>query len=146
MHTEVTDMTSRYRTIGAIVVSVTILAAAFARIHRSRLPSDRHEIQLQTSESWNGKPYKHDSMGRSQATAIKLANAPNTAQPEHTHPFLEVAPKRASTSTPHIEASDKAEAVHRSQAEGEPADDVHRDECNEGSDDLPITYVGTQAF
>jgi quercetin dioxygenase-like cupin family protein len=141
---ETIDMTSKYHSIGiAAIVTGASLTAVFAQNGANSVASGKREILLQTTESWNGKPYTHYPTGQPQLTTIKLTIAPHTALPWHTHPFPNVVYVLSGTLTLHDKASGKTQVVHQGQAVGESVDDVHRGESGDEPTVLLITYAGT---
>jgi len=137
-------MTSKYRSIGiATTVAGVFLTALLAQTHANSVASGHREILLQTTQSWNGKPYTHYPAGQPQLTTIKLTIAPHTALPWHTHPYPNVVYVLSGTLTLHDKASGKTEVVHQGQAVGESVDDVHRGESGDEPTVLLITYAGT---
>jgi quercetin dioxygenase-like cupin family protein len=140
---ETTDMISKYRTIGTTAIAVASLTVALAQTRANSVASGRREILLQTTQSWNGKPYTHYPMGQPQLTTIKLTIAPHTALPWHTHPFPNVVYVLSGTLTLRDKDSGKTQVVHQGQAVGESVDDVHRGESGDESTVLLITYAGT---
>jgi quercetin dioxygenase-like cupin family protein len=137
-------MISKYRTVGiaATVVGASV-AAVVAQDAATHVASGQREILLQTSQSWNGKPYTHYPTGQPQLTTIKLTIAPHTALPWHTHPFPNVVYVLSGTLRLHDKASGKTLVVHQGQAVGESVDDIHRGETGDEPTVLLITYVGT---
>ncbi len=137
-------MISKYRevAIAAIVVG-TSFAAVVAQDAATRVASGQREILLQTSQSWNGKPYTHYPTGQPELTMIKLTVAPHTALPWHTHPFPNVVYVLSGTLTLHDKASGKTLVLHQGQATGESVDTVHRGETGDEPAVLLITYAGT---
>jgi quercetin dioxygenase-like cupin family protein len=141
---ETTDMTYKHRTIGIIaIVAAASLTGIVAQPRASTVASGHREILLQTTQSWNGKPYTHYPTGQPQLTTIKLTIAPHTALPWHTHPFPNVVYVLSGTLTLHDKASGKTQVVHQGQAVGESVDDVHRGESGDEPTVLLITYAGT---
>jgi quercetin dioxygenase-like cupin family protein len=140
---EMTDMISKHRTIGIAAVAIASLTAVLAQTGSNSVASGKREILLQTTESWNGKPYTHYPKGQPQLTTIKLTIAPHTALPWHTHPFPNVVYVLSGTLTLHDKASGKTQVVHQGQAVGESVDDVHRGESGDEPTVLLITYAGT---
>jgi quercetin dioxygenase-like cupin family protein len=138
-----TDMISKFRTIGTAAVAIASLTAVLAQTSANSVASGKREILLQTTESWNGKPYTHYPTGQPQLTTIKLTIAPHTALPWHTHPFPNVVYVLSGTLTLHDKASGKTQMVHQGQAVGESVDDVHRGESGDEPTVLLITYAGT---
>jgi len=136
-------MISEYRIIGITAVAIASLAAVLAQTSANSVASGKREILLQTTESWNGKPYAHYPTGQPQLTTIKLTIAPHTALPWHTHPFPNVVYVLSGTLTLHDKASGKTQVVHQGQAVGESVDDVHRGESGDEPTVLLITYAGT---
>jgi quercetin dioxygenase-like cupin family protein len=143
-HREMTDMISKYRSIGitAIVAGVS-LTAVLAQTHANSVASGHRDILLQTTQSWNGKPYTHYPAGPPQLTTIKLTIAPHTALPWHTHLFPNLVYVLSGTLTLHDKASGKTQVVYQGQAVGESVDDVHRGESGDEPTVLLITYAGT---
>jgi quercetin dioxygenase-like cupin family protein len=137
-------MISRYR-IGGItaIISAASLTVVLAQSGPQNVASGHREILLQTTQSWNGKPYTHYPTGKPQLTTIKLTIAPHTALPWHTHPFPNVVYVLSGSLTLHDRASDKTLVVHQGQAVGESVDDVHRGESGDEPTVLLITYAGT---
>jgi quercetin dioxygenase-like cupin family protein len=141
---ETTDMTYKHRTIGIIaIVAAASLTGIVAQPRASTVASGHREILLQTTQSWNGKPYTHYPTGQPQLTTIKLTIAPHTALPWHTHPFPNVVYVLSGTLTLHDKASGRTQVVHQGQAVGESVDDVHRGESGDEPTVLLITYAGT---
>ena len=137
-------MISRYRTVGIVA---TLVGASFVAILAQeaalRVQSGQREILLQTTQSWNGKPYAHYSTGQPKLTMIKLTIAPHTALPWHSHPFPNVVYVLSGSLTLHDRASGKKLVVHQGEAVGESVDDVHRGESGDEPTVLLITYAGT---
>ena len=130
------------------VAMIATLAAAsmtgiVAQSGQLKVASGRRELLLQTTQSWNGKPYTHYPTGQPQLTTIKLTIAPHTALPWHTHPFPNVVYVLSGTLTLHDKASGKTQVVHQGEAVGESVDDIHRGESGDEPTILLITYVGT---
>jgi quercetin dioxygenase-like cupin family protein len=138
-----TDMISKDHTIGTIAIAVVSLTIALAQTSANNVASGHREILLQTTQSWNGKPYTHYPTGQPQLTTIKLTIAPHTALPWHTHPFPNVVYVLSGTLTLHDKASGKTQVVRQGQAVGESVDDVHRGESGDEPTVLLITYAGT---
>jgi hypothetical protein len=66
-------MTSKQRTAGvAAILAGASLTAAIAANDAKTVASGRSEILLETTQSWNGKPYTHYPTGQPQLTTIKL--------------------------------------------------------------------------
>jgi quercetin dioxygenase-like cupin family protein len=135
-------MTVKYRTQG---VAAMLAGASFilAQIGPMKVASGHRELLLQTTQSWNGKPYTHYPTGQPQLTTIKLTIAPHTALPWHTHPFPNVVYVLSGTLTLHDKASGKTKVVHQGEAVGESVNDIHRGESGDESTVLLITYAGT---
>jgi quercetin dioxygenase-like cupin family protein len=141
---ETIDMTSKYRIAGiATIVAGALLTAILAQSGPQNVASGRREILLQTTQSWNGKPYTHYPTGQPQLTTIRLTIAPHTALPWHTHPFPNIVYVLSGTLTLHDKASGKTLVVRQGQAVGESVDDVHRGESGDEPTVLLITYAGT---
>jgi quercetin dioxygenase-like cupin family protein len=137
-------MISRSRTVGTVAIvtalSLTAILAQDAALH---VATGQREILLQTTQSWNGKPYTHYPTGQPQLTTIKLTIPPHTALPWHTHPFPNVVYVLSGTLTLHDKASGKTQTIHPGQAVGESVDDEHRGESGDVPTVLIITYAGT---
>jgi len=137
-------MTSTHRSIAlAAIVTAASSTAILAQARANSVASGQREILLQTTQSWNGKPYTHYPAGQPQLTTIRLTIAPHTALPWHTHPFPNVVYVLSGTLTLHDKASGKTLVVHQGQAVGESVDDVHRGESGDVPTVLLITYAGT---
>jgi quercetin dioxygenase-like cupin family protein len=141
---ETPKMTWKYRILAIIaILCAASLAAILAQNGPLNVASGHREILLQTTQSWNGKPYTHYPTGQPQLTTIKLTIPPHTALPWHTHPFPNVVYVLSGTLTLHDKASGKTQVVHQGQAVGESVDDVHRGETGDEPAVLLITYAGT---
>jgi quercetin dioxygenase-like cupin family protein len=141
---ETPDMISKYRILAiSTVICGSSLTAMFAQNQPQNVASGHREILLQTTQSWNGKPYTRYPTGQPQLTTIKLTIAPHTVLPWHTHPVPNVVYVLSGTLTLHDRASGKTLVVHEGQAVGESVDDVHRGESGDEPTVLLITYAGT---
>ena len=95
-------MISKYLAIGTTaIVAAASVTATLAQTRTSSVASGHRETLLQTTQSWNGKPYTHYPTGQPQLTTIKLTIAPHTALPWHTHPFPNVVYVLSGTLTLH---------------------------------------------
>jgi quercetin dioxygenase-like cupin family protein len=135
-----------YKLLGAgiavMLAGVSVMADA-TQSNTNNVASGRREIVLETTKSWNGKPYTHYPTGQPQLTTIKLTLAPHTALPWHTHPFPNSVYVLSGTLTLEDRDSGKTLVVHQGQAVGESVDDVHRGVSGDEPTVLLITYAGT---
>ena len=137
-------MTFKNRTVGiAAILAGASLTAVIAANNAKTVASAQREILLQTTQSWNGKPYTHYPTGQPQLTTIQMTIAPHTALPWHTHPFPNSVYVLSGTLTLRDKASGKTQVVHQGQAVGESVDDIHRGESGDEPTVLLITYAGT---
>ena len=137
-------MIFKYITVGVVtLIAGASLTTILAQNDAMSVASGHREILLQTSQSWNGKPYTHYPTGQPQLTTIKLTIPPHTALPWHTHPFPNVVYVLSGTLTLHDRASGKTLVVRQGEAVGESVDDVHRGESGNEATVLLITYAGT---
>jgi quercetin dioxygenase-like cupin family protein len=109
----------------------------------AKVATAQRETLLQTTQSWNGKPYTHYPTGQPQLTTLKVTIAPHTSLPWHSHPIPNAVYVLSGTLTLHDRASGKNLVVHQGQAVGESVDDVHRGEAGDEPTVLLITYAGT---
>jgi quercetin dioxygenase-like cupin family protein len=128
--------------IAAMLAGVSVMATA-TQSSTNNVASGRRETVLETTKSWNGKPYTHYPTGQPQLTTIKLTLAPHTALPWHTHPFPNSVYVLSGTLTLEDRDSGKTLVVHQGQAVGESVDDVHRGVSGDEPTVLLITYAGT---
>jgi quercetin dioxygenase-like cupin family protein len=141
---ETSDMISKYRIFAkTAMLCGASLTVILAQNGTPNVAGGHRDILLQTTQSWNGKPYTHYPTGQPQLTTIKLTIAPHTALPWHTHPFPNVVYVLSGTLTLHDRDSGKTLVVHQGQAVGESVDDVHRGESGDEPTVLLITYAGT---
>jgi quercetin dioxygenase-like cupin family protein len=138
-----TNIISKYSIPALSAIALASLTIALAQSRANSVASGHRDLLLQTTQSWNGKPYTHYPTGQPQLTTIKLTIAPHTALPWHTHPFPNVVYVLSGTLTLHDKASGKTMVVHQGQAVGESVDDVHRGESGDEPTVLIITYAGT---
>jgi quercetin dioxygenase-like cupin family protein len=137
-------MTFKHRTAGiAAILAGASLTAVIAANTTKTVASAHREILLQTTQSWNGKPYTHYPTGQPQLTTIRMTIAPHTALPWHTHPFPNSVYVLSGTLTLQDKASGKTQVVHQGEAVGESVDDIHRGESGDEPTVLLITYAGT---
>ena len=137
-------MISKYRIPGIIAILGGVsLTAILAQSGPPKVETAQREILVQTTQSWNGKPYTHYPTGQPQLTTIKLTIAPHTVLPWHTHPFPNAVYVLSGTLTIHDRDSGKTHVIHEGQAVGESVDDVHRGESGDQPAVLIITYAGT---
>ena len=120
-----------------------LLIPVLAQSGSLHVASGQREILLQTTQSWNGKPYLHYPSGQPQLTTIKVTLAPHTALPWHTHPFPNSVYVLSGTLTLRDRDDGKTLMVHQGQAVGESVDLVHRGESGDEPTVLLITYAGT---
>jgi len=116
---------------------------ALAHNQSNHTETGHREIVLATTQSWNGKPYTHYPAGQPQLTTIRLALAPHTALPWHTHPFPNSVYVLSGTLTLQDRDDGKTLVVHQGQAVGESVDVVHRGVSGDEPTVLLITYAGT---
>src|ERR1700675_531302 len=109
----------------------------------AKVATAQRETLLQTTQSWNGKPYTHYPTGHRQLTTLKVTIAPHTSLPWHSHPIPNALYVLSGTLTLHDRASGKTLVVHQGQAVAESVDDVHRGEAGDEPAVLLITYAGT---
>lgn len=128
--------------IAAMLAGVSVVTAA-AQSSTNNVASGHRVILLETTKSWNGKPYAHYPTGQPQLTTIKLTLAPHTTLPWHTHPFPNSVYVLSGTLTLEDRDSGKTLVVHQGQAVGESVDDVHRGVSGDEPTVLLITYAGT---
>ncbi|MGA3048945.1 MAG: cupin domain-containing protein [Terracidiphilus sp.] len=137
-------MISKYHLGGlALIIAGAFLTAVLAQSGPQNVASGHGEILLQTTQSWNGRPYTHYPTGQPQLTTIKLTIPPHTALPWHTHPFPNVVYVLSGTLTLQDKDSGKTLVVHQGQAVGESVDDIHRGKSGDEPTVLLITYAGT---
>ena len=103
----------------------------------------QRETLLQTTQSWNGKPYTHYPTGQPQLTTLKVTIAAHTSLPWHYHPVPNAVYVLSGTLTLRDRASGKTLVVRQGQAVAESVDDVHRGEAGNEPAVLLITYAGT---
>lgn len=127
----------------ASLLTVTFAMPILAQNSGDDVASGHREILLETTKSWNGKPYTRYHTGQPQLTTIKLTIPSHTALPWHTHPVPNSVYVLSGTLTLHDRDSGKTLVVHQGQAVGESVDDVHRGESGDEPTVLLITYAGT---
>ena len=133
-----------HRTTGITAMFVGVsLIPALAQSSESTVATGHREILLETTQSWNGKPYTQYPTGQPQLTTIRLTLASHTVLPWHTHPFPNSVYVLSGTLTLQDRDSGKTLVVHQGQAVGESVDDVHRGESGDEPTVLLITYAGT---
>ena len=131
------------KTLSAAMLALASITVILAQSAPMKVASGHREILLETTQSWNGKPYTHYPTGKPQLNTIKLTIDPHTALPWHTHPYPNVVYVLSGSLTLHDQASGKTHVVHQGEAVGESVDDVHRGESGDQPTVLLITYAGT---
>jgi quercetin dioxygenase-like cupin family protein len=143
------EMISKYRSpaVAGTLILAACLTAVTSIVLAQETPANvataQRETLLQTTQSWNGKPYTHYPAGQPQLTTLKVTIAPHTSLPWHSHPIPNAVYVLSGTLTLHDRASGKTLVVHQGQAVGESVDDVHRGEAGDEPAVLLITYAGT---
>jgi quercetin dioxygenase-like cupin family protein len=125
---------------GCLNAMTSIVAAQDAP---AKVATAQRETLLQTTRSWNGKPYTHYPTGQPQLTTLKVTIAPHTSLPWHSHPVPNAVYVLSGTLTLHDRVSGKTYVVNQGQVVGESVDDVHRGEAGDEPAVLLITYAGT---
>jgi quercetin dioxygenase-like cupin family protein len=125
---------------GSLMATASIVVAQDTP---AQVSTAQRETLLQTTQSWNGKPYTRYPTGNPQLTTLKVTIAPHTSLPWHSHPIPNVVYVLSGTLTLRDRASGKTLVVHQGQAVGESVDDVHRGEAGDEPAVLLITYAGT---
>jgi quercetin dioxygenase-like cupin family protein len=120
-----------------------VTSIATAQEAPAKVATAQRETLLQTTQSWNGRPYTHYPTGQPQLTTLKVTIAPHTSLPWHSHPIPNAVYVLSGTLTLHDRASGKTLVVHQGQAVAESVDDVHRGEAGDQPAVLLITYAGT---
>jgi quercetin dioxygenase-like cupin family protein len=131
---------------GALLLAGWLSAAAsivLAQDNDARVATAQRETLLQTTQSWNGKPYTHYPTGQPQLTTLKVTLAAHTSLPWHSHPIPNAVYVLSGTLTLRDRASGKTLVVHQGQVVGESVGDVHRGESGDEPAVLLITYAGT---
>jgi len=138
-------MTTSPLTLATTALAVLAITAAShaAPAPQDTVQSGHRDILIQSTQSWNGKPYTHYPTGTPQLTQIKLTIAPHSALPWHTHPFPNVGYVLSGTLTLHDQATGKSETFHQGQSFSESVDDVHRGSSGDEPTVLILTYAGT---
>jgi quercetin dioxygenase-like cupin family protein len=126
---------------GGCLTAVTSIVVA--QEAPAKVATAQRETLLQTTQSWNGKPYTHYPTGQPRLTTLKVTIAPHTSLPWHSHPIPNAVYVLSGTLILHDRASGKTLVVHQGQAVGESVDDVHRGEAGDEPAVLLITYAGT---
>ena len=140
-------MTFRSRIwVTAGAVFAVYLAAAVAQSDLLTVRTGKRDVLLQTTASWNGKPYTRYAEGQPQLTMIKLTIPPHTALPWHTHPVPNAIYVLSGRLTLHDRASGVTKVLLPGDAVGESVDDEHRGETGEEPAVLLITYAGVAAM
>lgn len=101
------------------------------------------DILLQADQSWNGKLYTHYPTGQPELTMLKVAIAPHTALPWHTHPFPNAVLRAFGHSDAARQGQWEKQGLPPGEAFAESVDDVHRGESGDEPAVLLITYAGT---
>jgi quercetin dioxygenase-like cupin family protein len=131
---------------GALLLAgclTAVTSIAVAQDPVAKVATAQRETLLQTTQSWNGKPYTHYPTGQPQLTTLKVTLAPHTSLPWHSHPIPNAVYVLSGTLTLRDRASGKTLVVHQGQVVGESVDDVHRGEAGDEPTVLLITYAGT---
>jgi quercetin dioxygenase-like cupin family protein len=145
----VSEMILKYRipaVAGTLFISgclTAVTSIVVAQEAPAKIATAQRETLLQTTQSWNGKPYTHYPTGRPQLTTLKVTIAAHTSLPWHYHPIPNALYVLSGTLTLRDRASGKILVVHQGQAIAESVDDVHRGEAGDEPAVLLITYAGT---
>jgi quercetin dioxygenase-like cupin family protein len=143
------EMILKYRSpavAGALLLAgclTAVTSSVLAQESVAKVATAQRETLLQTTQSWNGKPYTRYPTGQPQLTTLKVTLAPHTSLPWHSHPIPNAVYVLSGTLTLRDRASGKTLVVHQGQVVGESVDDVHRGEAGDEPAVLLITYAGT---
>lgn len=142
-----TTLKGRIPALARSLVLASFLTAVTSIVAAQQAPvsvaTAQRETLLQTTQSWNGKPYTHYPSGQPQLTTLKVTLAAHTSLPWHSHPMPNAVYVLSGTLTLRDRASGKTLVVHQGQAVAESVDDVHRGEAGDEPAVLIITYAGT---
>lgn len=138
-------MTLNYRlaALTAIALQTSLVALQAQSNPTPKVATGRREVLLQSTQSWNGKPYTNYPTTQPQLTTIRLTLAPHTALPWHTHPVPNAVYVLSGTLTLTDRASGKTHAYHQGEAFSESVNAVHRGAAGDEPAVLLITYAGT---
>ncbi|MEE4455135.1 cupin domain-containing protein [Novosphingobium resinovorum] len=130
----------------AFSCALAALAAAPIPAHAATpTTSSAHgDILVQSTSSWNGKPYVAYPKAQPQLTVLKMTIPPHAALPWHTHPFPNAGYVASGQLTIQDKASGKSHTFHTGEAFTESVNDVHRGLSGDRPTVLIITYSGVK--
>ncbi|GBQ93869.1 hypothetical protein AA23498_1857 [Acetobacter nitrogenifigens DSM 23921 = NBRC 105050] len=124
-----------------IAASTTTLQASAAT---PQTASGHADILVQSSASWNGKPYEHYPTTAPELTVLKLTIPPNSALPWHVHPVPNAGYVLQGQLTIQDKASGKEKTFHTGEAFTESVEDAHRGVSGDQETVLILVYSGTK--
>ncbi len=122
--------------------ALTTLACHAALAVEQGSGSAHGEILVQSSASWNGKPYGHYPTAPAQLTVLKMTIPAHTALPWHAHPFPNAGYVLSGQLTIEDKASGQKRLFKTGEAFTESVDDVHRGISGDTPTVLILTYSG----
>lgn len=128
--------------IAMLVVMLVQQGSAFAEDR----PTVQSETLLQSSSSWDGKPYTAYPAGRPELSVLKITIPPHTELKWHTHPMPNAAYILSGELTLQRKKDGKQQHVSAGQVVPEMVNALHRGVTG----DLPVTlivfYAGTEGM
>lgn len=132
------------RNLAPLAAAAIGLAALPAAADDLKVASGQAKILVQSSTSWNGKPYEHYPATAPQLTVLRLTIPPHSALPWHTHPVPNAGYVLQGELTIHDKASGQKKTFHQGEAFTESVDDPHRGESGDDETVLILVYSGTK--
>lgn len=101
---------------------------------------------MQTSEAWNGTPYKAYPEGKPQLTVMKMHIPPHSSLPWHSHPMPNIAYLLTGELTIEDKESGETHRVKAGEALNESTGDIHRGYTLDQAAELVIFYAGAEGL
>jgi quercetin dioxygenase-like cupin family protein len=106
-------------------------------------PAVQSETLLQSSSSWDGKPYTAYPAGQPELSVLKITIPPHTALKWHTHPMPNAAYILSGALTVERKEDGKAQRFTAGQVVAEMVDALHRGVTGDAPVTLIVFYAGT---
>jgi len=122
--------------------AIGALTTQYAAAAEQSTASAHGDILVQSTASWNGKPYGHYPTAAPELTVLKMTIPAHTALPWHTHSFPNAGYVLSGQLTIEDKASGQKHTFKTGEAFTESVDDVHRGVSGTTPTVLILTYSG----
>jgi quercetin dioxygenase-like cupin family protein len=125
-----------------IAIPTTSIVCFLPVVVGAREPQSEVEQILQTTQAWDGTPYKNYPTGQPQLTVLRIKIPPHTALHWHYHPVISVAYVLSGELTVEKRATGERTTFRPGQALPETVGTIHRGFTTDSPVELIVFYAG----